>query len=167
MFRIVFAIALFVPTLTATAADSDVRRLSLPDPLTAAPGDTVELTVGIDNAEGVRGCRVAIRFATETVTFVRNSVTLEETIFSGFMEPAVNDLREGWVVFSTAASDPMPAGGGSIARLAFRVVESASPGAVCDFELHPTITRLNDGLMPIETHGGRLSVRDEPPGSMP
>ncbi|MBI2432825.1 MAG: hypothetical protein HYV26_08145 [Candidatus Hydrogenedentes bacterium] len=128
-----------------------VRTVSLPDDLSAAPGEAVDVPVLLDDAAGVLGYYLEIGFDAGALEYVE---TLSGSLTPGWGAPVVN-AQAGRLLLAHAGAQALD-GAGSLAVLRFRMLATA-PGATA---LTLVTAKLNDHQLAVQTQDGLLSILD-------
>ncbi len=149
-----------------TYAVENQRELALSSDLTVSPGDEVKISIYIDNASDVVAYRIGIAFPGTDLhypfTFVQESMTDEDTLTAAWPPLIQNDLSitRGFVVVTNIAgvNPPLSPTSGALVQFHIQVNSNAAPGTY-RLAFAESITRINDGAIPISMAHGQITVK--------
>lgn len=129
------------------------RRLlagvDIPDNLTGNAGGQIVAPVNVDNAAGIRGAEIRLKYDTSVLDLTSASVTAG-SVWSNASDTQVTanvDDATGTVIVFLSASTPLSSGSGSLVQFAFTVAASASAGTTTALDLTQVV--LNETGVPV------------------
>ncbi|QDV44912.1 Cohesin domain protein [Stieleria neptunia] len=137
------------PTIESLSARRLLAAVDIADDLTAAPASVVSVPVNIDDADGVRGAEIRLRYDSDLLDLEQADVTAGSVWDSGNdTQVTVNvDDATGTIVIFISSSSEQAATAGSLVELQFTVGGDATVGTATTIDLTSVV--LNEGQLSV------------------
>lgn len=149
--------------LPALIADGPDPLLSIPDDLTAEPGDALTVPIQLDDATGLEGADVVLQYDTNVFDLTAQNIKTGDLLDGWSLVANVNE-PSGTVKIIMYNTTPHTGGGGTIVSMNVDVSTDAYSGpSVIDLQ---ESSELNEGALVLTLDDGTVTIINgkEPPG---